>query len=49
MSLLHVIKYEGDNQTLVYKHPQEDFTTLSQLVVHQSQKALLALDKRWAR
>ncbi len=43
MSLLHVIKYEGDNQTLVYKHPQQDFTTLSQLVVHQSQKALLML------
>lgn len=43
MSILHVIKYEGDNQTLVYKHPQEDFTTLSQLVVHESQNALLML------
>ena len=32
-----VIKYEGDNNTLIWKHPVEDFNALSQLVVHESQ------------
>ena len=43
MSILDVIKYEGDNQTLVYKYPRQDFTTYSQLVVRESQNALLML------
>lgn len=35
-----IIKYEGDNETFVYKHPCEDFNTTSQLIVHESQEAI---------
>jgi hypothetical protein len=38
-----IIKYEGDNKTLVWKHPIEDFNTTSQLIVHESQEAILFL------
>lgn len=41
MALFNVISYEGDNTTFVWKHPKTDFNTMSQLVVHQSQEALL--------
>ena len=44
MAILSVIKYEGDNSTFVWKHDCEDFNTLSQLVVHQSQEALFYRD-----
>lgn len=44
MKIVDLIKYEGDNTTLVWKHPSEDFNTLSQLVVHESQEALLFLN-----
>lgn len=40
MKLADVIKYEGDNSTFVWKHPCEDFNTLSQLIVHESQEAV---------
>ena len=39
-----VIKYEGDNKTLVWKHPIEDFAMGSQLIVHESQEALFFRD-----
>lgn len=38
--IVDVIKYEGDNSTFVWKFPKEDFNTLSQLIVHQSQEAV---------
>ena len=41
MSIIDIIKYEGDNQTFVWKHPVEDFNTGSQLIVHESQDAIL--------
>ena len=41
MKILDVIKYEGDNQTFIWKHPSEDFNTSSQLIVHESQEAIL--------
>ncbi|MDR0901104.1 MAG: SPFH domain-containing protein, partial [Methanobrevibacter sp.] len=41
MDLLKVIKFEGDDSTLVWKHPEEDFNTKSQLIVHESQEAIL--------
>lgn len=44
MAIQEVIKYEGDNQTLVYKFPKEDFNTLSQLIVHESQEAVFFSD-----
>lgn len=42
--LASVIKYEGDNQTLVWKHPIEDFNLGSQLIVHESQEAIFFRD-----
>lgn len=39
-----VIKYEGDNETLVFKHPMEDFDTGSQLIVHEGQEAVFFRD-----
>lgn len=44
MELISVIKYEGDNQTFVWKHPTEDFNTGSQLIVHESQVAIFFLN-----
>ena len=38
------IKYEGDNETLVWKHPIEDFNFGSQLIVHESQEAIFFRD-----
>ena len=35
-----VIRYEGDNHTFVWKHPNTDFVTGSQLIVHESQEAI---------
>ena len=43
MSLLHVIKYEGITRPWSTSIPSRIFTRCSQLVVHQSQKALLML------
>lgn len=39
-----VIKYEGGGEILVWKHPVEDFTTGSQLIVHESQEAVFFRD-----
>ena len=39
-----IIQYEGDNQTLIWKHPCEDFTTTTQLIVHESQEAILFMN-----
>lgn len=44
MAVINVIKYEGDNRTFIWKHPAEDFNTLSQLIVHESQQALFFLN-----
>ncbi len=42
--LASLIKYEGNNQTLVWKHPIEDFNLGSQLIVHESQEAIFFRD-----
>lgn len=39
-AMIDVIKYDNDDETLVYKYPVEDFSTKSQLVVQQSQMAI---------
>lgn len=44
MKIVDIIKYEGDNSTFIWKHPSEDFNTLSQLIVHESQEALLFMN-----
>ena len=40
MALISIIKYEGDNNTFVWKHPKTDFNTKSQLIVHENQEAV---------
>ena len=42
--LSSVIKYEGDADTLVWKHPIEDFNLGSQLIVHETQEAIFFRD-----
>ena len=42
--LASIIKYEGDGETLVWKHPIEDFNYGSQLIVHESQEAIFFRD-----
>ncbi len=42
--IINVIKYEGGNETFVWKHPTEDFALGSQLIVHESQEAIFFRD-----
>ncbi|MFV0361872.1 MAG: SPFH domain-containing protein [Suipraeoptans sp.] len=42
--LVSIVKYEGGNNTFVWKHPIEDFNLGSQLIVHESQEALFFRD-----
>ena len=42
--LINVIKFEGEDDALVWKHPVEDFNLGSQLIVHESQEALFFRD-----
>ena len=41
MALAELIKYEGDNSTFIWKYPSEDFNNMSELIVHESQEAIL--------
>lgn len=42
--LASIIKYEGGNDTFIWKHPIEDFNLGSQLIVHESQEAIFFRD-----
>ena len=42
--IAQIIKYEGDNQTFIWKHPVEDFYSGSQLIVHESQEAVFFMN-----
>ena len=44
MSLIDIIKYEGDDSSFVWKHPAEDFNMLSQLIVSENQEAIFFND-----
>lgn len=44
MELFNVIKYEGNNDTFVWKHPAEDFNIGSTIIVHESQEAIFFKD-----
>ena len=44
MKIADIIKYEGDNSTFVWKHPSEDFHSLTQLIVHESQEAVFFMN-----
>lgn len=39
-----IIKYEGDNSTFIWKHPCEDFNSLTQLIVHESQEVIFMMN-----
>lgn len=42
--IAEIIKYEGDNSTFVWKHPVEDFNSMTQLIVHESQEAIFFMN-----
>src|SRR5690554_5878815 len=42
--IVQVVKYEGDNNTFIWKSPIEDFNTGTQLIVHESQEAIFFMD-----
>jgi len=42
--IVQIIKYEGDNNTFIWKSPVEDFNTGTQLVVHESQEAIFFMN-----
>ncbi len=39
-----IIQYEGDNSTFIWKHPCENFHSLTQLVVHETQEAIFFMN-----
>lgn len=44
MPIASIIKYEGDNNAVIWKHPCEDFNSLTQLIVHESQEAVFMMN-----
>lgn len=44
LKIADIIKYEGDNSTFIWKHPCEDFNSLTQLIVHESQEAIFMMN-----
>ena len=46
MKIFDIIKFDGTNDTFVWKFPGEDFNTLSQLIVSESQEAVFFKDGR---
>lgn len=44
MKIVDIIKYEGDNSTFIWKHPCEDFNSMTQLIVHESQEAIFFMN-----
>lgn len=42
--IAEIIKYEGDNSNFIWKHPSEDFNSLTQLIVHESQEAIFFMN-----
>ena len=46
MAIFNILKYEGDNRTLFWRHPATDFSSYSKLVCHESQEAFLVVNGR---
>ena len=44
MAIIDVIKYEGSNDVLVFKHPTVDFNRKAQLIVHEKQEAVVLMN-----
>ena len=42
--IAEIIEYEGDNSTFIWKHPCENFNSLTQLIVHESQEAIFFMN-----
>ena len=42
--IAEIIMYEGDNSTFIWKHPSEDFNSLTQLIVHETQEAVFFMN-----
>lgn len=40
----NIIKFEGDNSVFIWKHPCEDFNSMTQLIVHESQEAVFFMN-----
>ena len=49
MAISEVNKYDGDNETFVWKHPLEDFNATTQLIVHESQEAIFLYERSGTR
>lgn len=43
-NIASILKYEGDNSTFIWKHPIEDFNSMTQLIVHESQEAIFFMN-----
>lgn len=39
-----ILKYEGSDNTFIWKHPSEDFDSLTQLIVHENQEAIFFMN-----
>lgn len=42
--IANIIKYEGDNTTFIWKYPLEDFNSMTQLIVHETQEAIFFMN-----
>lgn len=42
--IAEILQYEGDNSIFIWKHPVEDFNSLTQLIVHESQEAIFFMN-----
>ena len=45
MKIVDVIKYEGDNSTFVWKHPCEDFNSLTKLDRRRTRRFQLSIGR----
>lgn len=39
-----IIEYEGNNETFIWKFPKENFNSLTQLIVHETQEAIFFMN-----
>ena len=44
MAIAKIIKYDGDNNTFIWKHQTVDFNNMTQLIVYESQEAVFMMN-----
>ena len=44
MAIRDIIRYEGTNDVLIFKHPTVDFNKKAQLTVHENQEAIVVMN-----